>query len=328
MDIDPLVTLAGAIVGFVVGLTGMGGGALMTPVLVLLFGVHPLAAVSSDLVASAVMKPVGAGVHLFRGTVHRGLVGWLMLGSVPAAFGGVFVLRSLGDGDAVQHRIQIVMGAILIVAAAAMLAKSAIDQRRGSSGLDSSITEIRVRVLPTVVTGAIGGLVVGMTSVGSGSLIIVLLLALYPRIRGSQLVGTDLAQAVPLVAAASLGHLLFGDFQLGLTSSLLIGALPGVYLGARVSAGSATSRIIRPALVVVVTLSGLKLLGVPTDWLGITLAAAAAGGLARLAARHHSRTAASVTPIAALDARDTDTEADLDRLSAPDAELGRATTSA
>ncbi|KPM55863.1 permease [Frankia sp. CcI49] len=285
MEIDPLVTLAGVLVGFVVGLTGMGGGALMTPILVLLFGVQPLAAVSSDLVASAVMKPVGATVHLRRGTVHRGLVTWLVLGSVPAGFCGVLILRAMGDGEAVQDRMKIFMGAVLIVAALAMLAKAELDRRRGPAPTDDdAAVEVTVRRLPTLAVGVVGGLVVGMTSVGSGSLIIVLLLALYPSIRASQLVGTDLAQAVPLVAAASLGHLLFGDFQLGLTGSLLIGSLPGVYLGARISAGSATSALIRPAIVVVVSLSGLKLVGVPTGALGVVLAlmlVAAAGAVAR-----------------------------------------------
>jgi uncharacterized membrane protein YfcA len=124
------------------------------------------------------------------------------------------------------------------------------------------------------VIGVLGGLVVGMTSVGSGSLIIVALLALYPRLRPSHLVGTDLVQAVPLVASASLGHLLFGDFRLGLTTSLLIGAIPGVYLGARYSSAG-TSRFIRPLLGYVVAASGLKLLGVPTVLLGVLLGIAA-----------------------------------------------------
>jgi uncharacterized membrane protein YfcA len=164
-----------------------------------------------------------------------------------------------------------------------MLGKSALDRRRAATtGPVADLAEIRVRRLPTVLVGLVGGLVVGMTSVGSGTLIIVMLLALYPRMRGSQLVGTDLAQAVPLVAAASLGHLLFGDFKLALTGSLLLGSVPGVYLGARLSAGSAAARAIRPALIGVLTLSGLKLVNVPTTWLGVVLAvgvAAAAGHL-------------------------------------------------
>ncbi|EIV93650.1 sulfite exporter TauE/SafE family protein [Frankia sp. QA3] len=296
MDLDPLITLAGFVVGFVVGMTGMGGGALTTPLLVLLFGVQPLAAVSSDLVASAVMKPVGATVHLRRGTVHRGLVGWLCLGSVPAGFCGVLILRALGDGDAVQERIKVTMGVLLVLAAAGMLAKSWVDRSRPPARAGE--VDLRPRPLPTVLIGALGGLVVGLTSVGSGSLIVVMLLGLYPRIHSSQLVGTDLTQAVPLVASASLGHLLFGDFQLGLTGSLLLGSLPGVYLGARVSAGPATSRIIRPALVVMISLSGLKLVGVPTAWLGaILFAMLAAAGLV-VALRRRARAAAAGTAAA------------------------------
>ena len=124
------VSIAGLIVGFTVGLTGMGGGALMTPILVLLFGVQPLAAVSSDLVAAMVMKPVGGGVHLRRGTVNRQLVLWLMLGSVPAAFLGVLVLRSLGDGDVVQARLKVALGSTLLVAVLAMLTKAFMQARR------------------------------------------------------------------------------------------------------------------------------------------------------------------------------------------------------
>jgi uncharacterized membrane protein YfcA len=134
---------------------------------------------------------------------------------------------------------------------------------------------LRIRPIPTMAVGALGGLVVGMTSVGSGSLIIVMLLFLYPSLRGSQLVGTDLVQAVPLVGAAALGHVLFGDFKLGLTASLLIGAVPGVYVGARVSARAPDS-VIRPALAFVLTASALKLIGlgnVPTGLLLVPIGA-------------------------------------------------------
>src|SRR3954454_3791311 len=110
MHLDLLVALAGLIVGFVVGLTGMGGGALMTPILVLVFNVQPLAAVSSDLVASMIMKPVGGAVHLRRGTVHKGLVKWLVVGSVPAAFAGVLVLKALGNSAGVQNVVKTCLG--------------------------------------------------------------------------------------------------------------------------------------------------------------------------------------------------------------------------
>jgi uncharacterized membrane protein YfcA len=262
MDLDPLVTLAGLLVGFVVGLTGMGGGALMTPILVVVFGVQPLAAVSSDLVAAVVMKPVGGGVHLRRGTVHMGLVRWLCIGSVPAAFAGVLLLRSLGDGEQLQDRVSIALGAALLVAASAMVAKGILQRGR----LSTVVHDITVNPLRTLGIGVLGGLVVGMTSVGSGSLMIVLLLVLYPGLTASQLVGTDLVQAVRLVASAALGHLLFGDFQLSLTTSLLLGSVPGVYLGARASA-KAPDGVIRPVLILVLVLSGLKLLGVPVGYL-------------------------------------------------------------
>jgi uncharacterized membrane protein YfcA len=273
VHIDFGVSTAGLIVGLVVGLTGMGGGALMTPILVLLFHIQPLAAVSSDLVAAAVMKPVGGAVHLRRGTVHRPLVRWLMIGSVPSAFAGVLVLRALGDGAVVQDRIKLALGIALLFAALSMVAKAVYGTLR-DRGPDLDWADIPVRPALTVAIGAVGGLVVGMTSVGSGSLIIVALLAAYPRLRPAHLIGTDLVQAVPIVAAASVGHLLFGDFRLGLTSSLLVGALPGVYVGSRLSAAG-PSRLIRPVLGFVVAASGLKLLGVPTATLGLTLLAGA-----------------------------------------------------
>ena len=256
--LDAWIPLAGLLVGFVVGLTGMGGGALMTPLLVLLFGVQPLAAVSSDLVASLIMKPVGSAVHLNTGTVHRGLVKWLVIGSVPSAFAGVAMLKSFGGGDQVQGFVKAALGVALLVVSAALILRALVRRREGdATGTPQSIA---VRPLATALVGVIGGVVVGMTSVGSGSLIILMLLVLYPRLRLSQLVGTDLVQAVPLVAAASLAHLLFGDFRLSLTVSILIGAIPGVYLGARLSS-RAPDHWIRPALVVVLTASGLKLLG-------------------------------------------------------------------
>ncbi len=279
MHVDLLIALAGLFVGFVVGLTGMGGGALMTPMLVIFFGIQPLAAVSSDLVASLCMKPIGGLVHLRRGTVHRELVTWLVLGSVPAAFCGVLLLRTVGNGGTVQDTVKISLGIALLVAVSMMIFKALLDvRRRARLGPAADFTgRIEVHKLTTVAIGAVGGLVVGMTSVGSGSLIIVALLLVYPQLKTGDLVGTDLVQAVPLVGAAALGHVIFGDFELGLTSSILIGSLPGVYLGARASA-TAPSWIIRRALAFVLLASALKLLDVPTAtvaWvlLGVVVAA-------------------------------------------------------
>src|SRR6478735_667296 len=127
---DPLVIVSGAFVGFVVGLTGMGGGALMTPILVLLFGIEPLTAVSSDIVASMIMKPIGGGVHWKRGTVHRGLVKWLVMGSVPAAFLGVLLLKKLGSGPALQSNIKGSLGAALLVVSLGLILKPLLAARK------------------------------------------------------------------------------------------------------------------------------------------------------------------------------------------------------
>jgi uncharacterized protein len=270
---DPVMALAGLGVGVVVGLTGMGGGALMTPILVLLFGVPPVAAVSSDLAASAVMKPFGGFVHARRGTVNWRLVGWLCAGSVPSAFCGVLLLRLIGPGPGVQHVIQYALGAALLLAASGLVLKAYVARRRGGE----TSAPIRVRPLPTVLLGAAGGLIVGLTSVGSGSLIIVVLLVLYPTLRANDLVGTDLVQAIPLVGAAALGHALFGDLHLDIAAAVLVGSVPGVLIGARLSS-RAPGVVIRAALVVVLLASALKLFG-----LGTVPVAVATGTVAVLA---------------------------------------------
>ena len=272
MSFSYTIAIAGLIVGFAVGMTGMGGGALMTPILVLLFKVQPLAAVSSDLVASLIMKPFGAAVHVGSHTVRWGMVRWLVLGSVPSAVAGVAFLRLFGTGKAVQTVVSLALGAVVLLAVGAMLVKSALDQRRGKLAVSSA--PIRVRPIPTLLIGAVSGFIVGITSVGSGSLVVVALLFLYPRLRGSELVGTDLSQAIPMVGAAAIAHIFYGDFQLALTTSIIAGSIPGVLLGATLSSRAPT-RVVRTALSVVLLVTGLKLVGVPTAALGLALAVAA-----------------------------------------------------
>jgi uncharacterized membrane protein YfcA len=270
---DPILALAGFGVGAIVGLTGMGGGALMTPMLVLFFGVPPLAAVSSDLVASAVMKPFGSFVHIRRGTVNWGLVGWLCAGSVPSAFLGVLLMRAIGTSGGVQDAVQLALGVALLLAVVGLIVKS----MRGAKDGGTPAAPVRVRPLPTALLGAVGGLIVGLTSVGSGSLIIVVLLALYPMLRANDLVGTDLVQAVPLVTAAALGHVFFGDLHLDLSAAILVGSVPGVLLGARLSS-RAPAGLIRSALVLVLLASALKLFGVPNAAIGVIMVAVVAAG--------------------------------------------------
>ena len=294
-NMDWWVAATGLGVGFVMGLTGMGGGALMTPILVLGFGIQPLAAISSDLMASLVMKPVGAGVHLRRGTVNLKMVGWLVVGSVPAAFCGVLILSAFGDG--IQDNLELILGVALIVASGTIVARTVVANRRGiGAALAGAQHAIRVRPIPTLAIGCLGGLIVGITSVGSGSLMIVMLLLAYPTLSASQLVGTDLAQAIPLVGAAAFGHLLFGDFQLALTLSLLVGGIPGTYLGARLSS-RAPDEVIRPILVTVLLLTGLKLIGLDGVALAVVAAASVVGLVATLvlAARRFSTPAQSAS---------------------------------
>ncbi|HEY0718502.1 MAG TPA: sulfite exporter TauE/SafE family protein [Streptosporangiaceae bacterium] len=273
------IVLAGFIVGVLVGLTGSGGGALMTPILILLFGVTPSAAVSSDIVASAIMKPFGGAIHFRRGTVHRGLVLWLSIGSVPAAFAGVFIDHALGSGHVMQQRIEYAMGAALIVAAGALVYRLLLDSARTRP--DPAADEdapVAVRPALTVAIGVFGGLLVGITSVGSGSLMIVLLMVAYPRLSMRRLVGTDIVQSVPLVGSAAVAHALFGNLVFGLSAAIAIGSIPGVILGSLVSA-RASNFLLRPVLAVVLGATALKLLGLATVPLAITVAAIIVVGL-------------------------------------------------
>jgi uncharacterized membrane protein YfcA len=289
---DPVLALAGFGVGIVVGLTGMGGGALMTPILVIFFGVPPLAAVSSDLAASAVMKPFGGWVHARRGTVNWSLVRWLCAGSVPSAFLGVLLMRAVGSGGTVERAVQYGLAVALVLAASGLVLKGYQSMKGDRSDGRKEPAALRVRPVPTLLLGAVGGLVVGMTSVGSGSLIIVVLLALYPMLRANDLVGTDLVQAVPLVVAAAIGHAIFGDLKLDLAAAVLVGSVPGVLLGARLSA-RAPAPLVRVALIAVLLASSLKLFGAP-GWALIAAPAVVVAVAVVAARRHRLKTVTSI----------------------------------
>ena len=291
MGLNVYVVLGSAVVGLLVGLTGAGGGALMTPMLILLFSVKPAAAISSDLVAAVLMRPVGAAVHLRRGTVNLRMVGWMALGSVPMAFLGAYLLHLLGNGHADQLNVERALGAALLIGAAAMVFRWFLD-RRSALERTAEARQVTVRPVPTVLIGMVGGLIVGMTSVGSGSLMIVLLLFTYPLLGASRLVGTDLTQAVPLTAAAALGALTFGHVEFGVTASIVIGSVPAVLIGSLLSS-RAPDKYIRPVITFVILASGLKYAGVGTTALGWTLAgvllAAGGYGIARTRPRRRVR---------------------------------------
>jgi uncharacterized membrane protein YfcA len=248
----------------------------MTPMLILLFNVKPSTAISSDLVAAVFMRPFGAAVHMAKRTVNFNLVGWMVCGSVPAAFLGSYLLHLLGHAEASQTNIEKALGAALLAGAAAMVVRYILD-RRGGHDRTAVVHGLAVRPVPTVVIGMVGGLIVGLTSVGSGSLMIVMLLFLYPMLGANQLVGTDLAQAVPLTAAAALGALAFGHVEFSVTTSVIIGSIPAVVVGSFISS-RAPDRYIRPAITFVIYASGLKYVGLGTTALGWVLCATLLAG--------------------------------------------------
>jgi hypothetical protein len=294
VTLDLPLAIGGLLVGIVVGLTGMGGGALMTPMLVFFFRADPLTAISSDLVASFVMKPAGALVHLRNATVNLELVKWLCVGSVPAAFAGAWLISLQPRGEQLDATLKVLLGLALLLAAFGLVLRALYQMWQNRLPLGEGATRmtrpvVHVRPLPTIVLGAVAGFIVGITSVGSGSIIIVALLLIYPGLKASSLVGTDLTQAIPLVGAAALGHLLFGSFSFEITSSLLLGAIPGAFIGAQISS-RAPGGVIRRALAVLLLASGLRLLGLSTEAvLVVAVAALVLGSLAWVAVRRRVR---------------------------------------
>jgi uncharacterized membrane protein YfcA len=212
------------------------------------------------------MRPLGALVHLRAGTVNLKLVRWMVIGSVPSAFLGAYLLHVMGHAKSAQHNIEILLGTALLIGAGAMVLRFVLD-RRGGVERDGVVHGVRPRPAATVAIGIVGGLIVGMTSVGSGSLMIVLLLFVYPALGANQLVGTDLTQAVPLTVAAALGALAFGHVEIGLTASLILGSVPAVLIGSLLSS-TVPDRFVRPAIAFVIFASGLKYVGVGTTALG------------------------------------------------------------
>jgi uncharacterized protein len=238
--------------------------------------------VYSDIVASAAMKPFGGAVHFRKGTVHMGLVAWLCLGSVPAAFAGVFIDHALGSGKAMQTNIEYAMGAAIILAAAAMIVRMLMDSagwhKTPEDDGEGGDAKVPVKRLLTVAIGVFGGLLVGITSVGAGSLMIVLLMIVYPQMSMRRLVGTDIVQSIPLVGSAAIGHALFGGLQFGITAAIALGGIPGVLAGSWLSS-RASNFLLRPILAFVLAASALKLLGLTATQLAVTMFIVALVGL-------------------------------------------------
>ena len=263
MHLNFALVFGSAVVGLLVGLTGTGGGALMTPMLVLFFGVTPSSAIASDLMAALFMKPAGVAIHWRRRTVNKPVMKYLCIGSMPAAFAGTYVMHLLGQSAQAEKTLEIVLGSALIIGSLAMLVRSMYIEK-GTKGTD----HVKARPLATIAIGAVGGFMVGLTSVGAGSLILVMLVMLYPSLRNDHLVGTDLAQSIPLTFAATAGALAFGHVDFALTTSIIVGSVPMVIVGSLFSSRS-NGFVLRRIIAGAVLLSGLKYVGVPIPALGV-----------------------------------------------------------
>jgi uncharacterized membrane protein YfcA len=256
---DWLYTVSGFVVGLIVGVTGVGGGSLMTPLLVLVFGVSPATAVGTDLLYAALTKSLGGWVHSRNGTVDWKIMGLLSLGSVPAALLTIIILKYLAlDERTLRGLVTSVLSVALLLTAIALLLKDWI--KRIALRDDGTVHELHQHHLTaaTIATGTVVGSLVTISSIGAGVLGTVALLFLYPRLSAVKVVGTDIAHAVPLTAVAGMGHMALGTVNFMLLGSLLLGSLPGIYLGSRLSP-RVPEKILRPILATMLLIIGTRL---------------------------------------------------------------------
>ena len=274
---DYRISLVGLLIGFLVGLTGMGGGALLAPILILVMKVPPVWAVGTDNAYSAVTKALGSIVHIRQKNVDLKVVLWLACGSVPATILGVGIVQYIHShlGNAINDLIIHSIAITLILVAVLLVVKPVIMRRVERKNLETqkqavldgkpllsegtSRWERRYRPSVTALIGAVVGLIVALTSVGSGTLIIVALAFLFPRLSSKKLVGTDISHAVMLHTAAALVYFSAGTINWPIVGSLLLGSLPGVFMGSKLSK-YIPDPIMRPILATVLVLSGWKLL--------------------------------------------------------------------
>lgn len=254
--IDFAQTVSGFAVGVIVGLTGVGGGSLMTPLLVLLFGIHPATAVGTDLLYAAITKSGGTWVHGRRGTVDWSIVTRLASGSLPAAGLTLFLMSTFAPGGlgGASKLISSSLGVALLLTAAALVFR-----HRIQSWAKTHAPESGSPAWLTVAIGAILGTLVTLSSVGAGALGVTALFFLYPRLPAIRIVGSDLAHAVPLTLVAGIGHWWLGSVNWSLLGSLLLGSLPGIYLGSHL-ATRIPERMLRPALAAMLVLVGGRLI--------------------------------------------------------------------
>lgn len=248
-------SLSGLFVGLLVGITGVGGGSLMTPLLILLFGIHPATAVGSDLLYAATTKAVGTGVHGLRGSVDWNVVGRLAAGSVPLTVVTLLVCSLFGFNHHNEHVLNALLGIVLVITACFVIFQTQVT--RVFSRALGAMGE-RQRLWLTVMIGALLGVMVTLTSVGAGAIGVTALIVLYPQLPPARLVGSDIAHAVPLTLLAGIGHWWLGDVNFGLVGALLLGSIPGVILGSLWSSRM-PDRALRVALAAVLLVVGFRL---------------------------------------------------------------------
>ena len=250
--------IAGLLVGFIVGMTGVGGGSLMTPIL-LWFGINPATAVGTDLLYAAITKSGGIFVHQKNKNIDWSITGWMTLGSVPAAALTLWLLSTLHtDTQAMNAIIRQALGFVLLLTALAILFKQQLLAFAHKHAGDHYHLSGRSLNALTVITGVMLGIMVTLTSIGAGALGTVALFLLYPFLPTKRLVGTEIAHAVPLTLVAGLGHAGMGNMDWALLGYLLVGSLPGIYLGSHLS-GRVPEQILRPCLATMLVFIGYKL---------------------------------------------------------------------
>lgn len=279
------LTLVGLLTGLLVGMTGMGGGSLMTPILVFLFGIPPSTAIGTDIAHGAAFKTVGAVQHRRMGNVRARLAGWMLVGSIPASLFGVWLNVQLTEryGDEAKSVMGQVLGAALLFGAVGLVAKSLV--QGGPTGDPNWRLTNRDR-FAAVLIGLFGGFIVGLTSVGSGVFFGLTLLVVFP-LRAHKVVGTDIFHAAVLLYVAGAAHWAAGNIDFGILFWLLLGSIPGVLIGGRLTL-SIPEQHLRLVLAGILGLAGIKLLNVPGAGT-IVLVGLSAGAVALLVwLAHHS----------------------------------------
>jgi uncharacterized membrane protein YfcA len=252
-------SVAGFIVGAIVGLTGVGGGSLMTPLLVLMFGIHPAKAVGTDLLYAAITKSGGTWVHARKGTVDWKITGLLAAGSMPATVITLLVVHFYAPGGFGNSTklISFALGIALLLTAASLIFRNKLLAWAQSRNKEPRSKKATDRL--TVITGLILGVLVSLSSVGAGALGVTALLFLYPKLPTVKIVGSDIAHAVPLTLVAGIGHWFMGSVDFELLGALLVGSLPGIYLGSHLAV-RIPEKVLRPSLAAILLFTGSKLI--------------------------------------------------------------------